>query len=210
MAHHRTLLRHLEPGEFGSAALAARKHGPDDLRDHLARALHDHVVADAHVLGGDLVGVVQRRDAYTRPTDDDRLKDGKRREHARPADRDVDVEQSRHGLLGRELERRRPARLAADDAELALQAHVVDLHHHAVDGVGQLVAAAHPRLAERRGRLDVLEPLDIRAGGEPGVAHPRQRGRLARGALGLLHPPDLVQHEVEPPARGHRRVELAQ
>ena len=52
--------------ELALAAVAPREHRPDDLRDHVAGALHDHVVADADVLELDDVLVVERRHAHDR------------------------------------------------------------------------------------------------------------------------------------------------
>ena len=53
------------------------------------------------------------------------------------------------GRGGRELPRDRPARLAADHAELALQLEVVDLHDHAVDLEVEPVAALLPGVGRR-------------------------------------------------------------
>jgi hypothetical protein len=59
---------------YGTApALAGRPSPPDDLRDHVAGALQDHPVADAHVLALDLVLVVQRRARDHDAADGDRL-----------------------------------------------------------------------------------------------------------------------------------------
>ena len=65
------------------------------------------------------------------------------------ADVDLDVEQLRDRGRGRELEGDRPARLAADDAELALQVEVVDLDDDAVDLEVEPLAALLPGEAAR-------------------------------------------------------------
>src|SRR5207237_10458807 len=52
-----TFLRHRERLRAG-AMVAGR---PDDLRDHVTGALHDHVVADTNVLAVDVLLVVQGR-----------------------------------------------------------------------------------------------------------------------------------------------------
>ena len=168
----RAALRRLERAQLVLAALAGGEDGADDLRDHLARSLHDHVVADQQALRLHLLRVVQRRHAHARPADHHRLEDRERRQRARAADRDLDVAQPRHRLLGRELVRRRPARLPPDNPELPLLADVVDLHDHAVDGVRQLVAASHPRFAERDGVVDALEAPCVRVSREAGRAQP--------------------------------------
>ncbi len=92
------------------------QHRTEDLRDHVARALHDHGVADAHVLARDLVLVVQRGARNQHAADIHRLQIGDRRERAGAADLDRDVFQHRRRLLGGEFPRGRPARLAAGDS----------------------------------------------------------------------------------------------
>ena len=67
-----------------------RHHG-NHLRDHVAGALDHHRVADADVLAGDLVLVVQRRAAHQHAADVDRLQLGDRRQRAGAADLDMDV-----------------------------------------------------------------------------------------------------------------------
>ncbi len=62
--------------------LPLRDHRADDLGDHVAGLVHDHRVADPHVLARDLVLVVQRRQPDRRAADEDRL------EHARTEWRD--------------------------------------------------------------------------------------------------------------------------
>src|SRR5205807_9084643 len=60
----RTLLRHVPwPAGFGPLLLQ----DPDNLGNHVARALDDHVVVRWHVLAGDLVFVVQRRPTHRPP-----------------------------------------------------------------------------------------------------------------------------------------------
>ena len=55
--------------------VAVRVYGnrPNDGRDHVARSLYRHVVADADVAAGDVVGVVERRLRNGHPADVDRL-----------------------------------------------------------------------------------------------------------------------------------------
>ena len=161
-AHHLAFLAHgvgaadrAFVGElvFGAAALAVGVDHADDLRDHVAGALHDHLVADAHVLARDLVLVVQRGVRHHHAADGDRLQLGDRGERAGAADLDRDVVEGGDRLLGREFVRDRPARRAADEAEAVLQREVVDLVDHAVDvvvEVGALLGAARRRMRARR------------------------------------------------------------
>ena len=91
-----------------------------DLGNHVARAAHDHRVADAHVLALDLIHVVQRGVADGGAADQHRLQARHRRQRAGAADLEFDVAQHRERLVGRELVGDRPARRALDMAEAFL------------------------------------------------------------------------------------------
>ena len=72
-------------------ALAVRPGRPDDLRDHVAGALDDHVVALADLLAVDVLLVVQRRARDRDAADLDGLEHRPRIERARAADADRDL-----------------------------------------------------------------------------------------------------------------------
>ena len=116
------------------------QHDLDHLRDHVARPLDHHRVADADVLALDIVLVVQRGPGDHDAANRDRRQLGHRRQGTRPADLDRDRLDDRLGLLGRELVGDGPARRPADEAQPLLQVDPVDLVDHAVDVVGQRVA----------------------------------------------------------------------
>ena len=107
------------------------------MRDHVAGALHQNRVADAHVLALDLVLVVQGGVGDDDAADGHRLELGDRRQRARAADVDLDRLDDRRRLLGRELVRDRPARRARDEAEPLLQREIIDLVDDAVDVVAE-------------------------------------------------------------------------
>ena len=86
------------------------EHRPDDLGDDVAGLAQDDGVAGADVLALDLVGVVQGGVLDRRAGDPGRLHHAVRRHPARAADVDPDLEQLGVDLLGRVLERDRPAR----------------------------------------------------------------------------------------------------
>ena len=119
----------------------------DDLRDHVAGALHHHGVADADVLGLDVVLVVQGRVAHHDAAHGHRLERGDRGQRAGAPDLDPDRLDHGLGLLGRELLGDRPARRAADVAEPALPVEPVDLDHDAIDLVRQLESLVSAILA---------------------------------------------------------------
>ena len=121
---------------------AQLEHRADHLGDDVARLAHDDGVARAHVLVADLVLVVQRGQADGGAAHEDRLEHRERGGLAGAADGDLDVTQDRGALLGRQLERDGPAGGLGGRAQGALHRQVVDLHHDAVDLVGQLVAGS--------------------------------------------------------------------
>ena len=111
---------------------------------------------------------------------------------ARPV-RPIDTMMSREqggALLGRELVGDRPAGRLGGRAELVPQGQVVDLHDHAVDLVGQVVAVLLPVQAVARrprrgcdsrsisgftGKPSVAQPLEGLVVGGEGRARPRPR-----------------------------------
>ena len=76
---------------FVPSAMLPRR--TDDLRDHVAGALHDHVVALADVLAVDVLLVVQRRARDRHAADLDGLEHRPRVEVARAADANADLVQ---------------------------------------------------------------------------------------------------------------------
>ena len=101
-----------------AARLAGRR--AENLRDDVAGALDDHGVADADVLAGDFVLVVQGGAGDQHTADIDALQPGDGGERAGAADLDVDLFQQGGGLLGGEFPGGGPARGAANEAQPAL------------------------------------------------------------------------------------------
>ncbi len=81
----------------------------DNLRNDIAGALHDHRVADANVLAGDFVLVVQRGVRHDDAADGDGLEARDRRQRAGAPDLNFDAAQDRRRALGREFMRRPPS-----------------------------------------------------------------------------------------------------
>ena len=144
-----------------------------------------------------------------RAGDLDRLHVGERRDPAGAADVDPDVEQLGGGLLRRVLVGDRPARCARRGAEPALQRHLVDFDHHAVDFVLDVVAVLAPVGDAFGDRVDALHPR--------GVLGHRQAPRLERpvgvvqrlGAEALGVAEAVADHPQLAP-RGDGRVLLPQ
>ena len=150
LAHHGapaagTVHGHLE---FLGVRGAQLEHGAHDLGNHVARLVHNDGVAHAHVLAAYLVDVVERgaRDGRARNAHGVELGNGS--EHAGAAHLDADVAQDRTLLLGRELERDGPAWRAGGEAKHRLAGKGVDLHHHAVDVVVEVLSVRERGSAE--------------------------------------------------------------
>src|SRR5690606_18658837 len=92
----------------------------DDLGDDVASALQDDGVADADVLAGDLVFVVQGGVAHHDAADGDGVQARDGGQGAGAADLDVDAFQHGRGLLRRELVGDGPTRASGDEAEALL------------------------------------------------------------------------------------------
>ena len=210
----------LEPHELGrsrardrgepprrQALRALGQHRPDDLGDDVAGLAHDHRVAGAHVLGPHLVLVVQRGQADGGAADEHRLQHGEGRGPAGAADRHHDVEQG-GALLGRELVGDRPPRRLGREAQLVAVGEVVDLHHHAVDLVVEVVAVLLP-VAQKADLVEASRRLDLRVDGQ---AASRRATRASRGGCvsGGLRRSRLVGPELELAAGRDRGVLLAQ
>ena len=183
---------------------------PDDLGNHVAGLLENHVIADPDVLAPDLVEVVEGCAGDRRAGDLRRGEVGHRRQRPRPPDVRDDVLDDRFDLLRRELVGDRPAGRPADDAEPVLLIEPIHLDHDAVGLVRKLVALVAPGLREGDDRLDVEPGLAIGVDGEAEGVEPVERGRLG----GDLRRASLLEELVGPgrqqPVGRNLRVLLAE
>ena len=114
-----------------------------------------------------LVLVVQRGHADRRAADEHRLEHGERRRPTGAPDRHLDVAQQGGALLGRELVGDRPARRARREPEALALGDVVELHHHAVDLVPEVVSMVLPVQAVGEHVVERGEHPDLRVDREP-------------------------------------------
>ena len=165
------------------------------------------MVADADVLPGDLVGVVERRPRDGRARELRRPQFRDRRQDARAPDLDGDRLDDRLRALRLVLVGARPAGTVRRRAQDAVKSAFVDLDDGAVD----LEAEGMPQrqeLVDRRihlvQRLHVLRPRrDGEAPGPERGDHLRMRGEsVAADAAGI------VDDDVEGTLRRHLRIEL--
>ena len=151
-----------------ASARAPLRHHAHDLGNHVARAAHDHGVADPHVLARELVHVVQRRVADRDAADEHRLQARDRRQRAGAAD----LELARPATVvvsscAGNLCATRPARRARDEAEVALPVEAVHLVDDAVDLVAERVAPrADARVVLEAARRRPSHHVDLRAGAQ--------------------------------------------
>ncbi len=185
-------------------------HGTDHVRDHLPGALDQHPVADADVLLGDVVEIVQGGVLDDDAADFDRFERGARCQHTRPPDLDLDAEQFRRHLPCRELEGDGPARVFAHEAEFRGEAQVVNLDDHAVGLVGQFVAAVGPGFRVGDGSLEVREAAGRVRDREAERFQPFQQFPLAGRDFAAFRINNLVDEQRQWAGGGDGRVELAQ
>ncbi len=188
---------------------AGRHHRPHHLGDHVPCPSDHHQVADAQVLAADLVFVVQGGVGDDRATHLHRLQHRVRSGGPGPPDVDLDVQETGGAFLGGELVGDRPAGSPGGESELLLVSERIDLHHHPVGLVVELVAALlgvdhvpfhlfqvlhRPgfRVDPQSERLQVLQGLGVGLEGRSvldvtELVHPDRQG-TRRGDLGVLLP----------------------
>ena len=171
-------------GKRHRAFRALLKHHRYHFGDHVTGAAHHHGIANAHILAVRLFLVVQRGIGHGHATHKHRLQLGHRCELAGTADLHVDAAHHGQHFLRRVLVRHRPARLAADKAELALQRDAVDLVDHAIDIEGQLVTPFGNLLVKGNQALRAL------------AHHAFFRHRQAEGVECIQHAAVAVGHGV--------------
>ena len=191
-----------------------------DLGDHVARAIDAHpvplanvrAVADRGAVGGppgDVILVVKRRVRHHDPAHGHRGEPRDGRQRAGAAHLDLNPVEAGPGDLGRELVGERPARRRGAEAKPGLQRELVHLVDDAVDVVAKRRAAL---LDIRPGGDQVVGGVadaGQRVGREPEAAQPFDRAGLGGGERRGQRPP-AIGKEMQRPARGHGRVELAQ
>ena len=182
-------------------------HRPQHLRDHVARTLDEHDVADPHVLAGDLVGVVQGRvlDHHAPHGDGPQLRH--RRQRAGAAHLDVDPLQHGGRLLGGELVRDPPARNAAHRAQPALPVQAVDLVDDAVDVVAEVGPPPRQLLVDSLQAVRALHPAGERVHGKAPVAERLERLPLGGRERGAERAPRIGE-EAQRAGGGDLRVDL--
>src|SRR5690606_34541490 len=116
-----------------------RDHRSDYFGDHVPRSPHHHLVADPNVLERDLVLVVEGGVGHVGSPDEHRLQYGVGSGGTGTANVDADVEQLGGSLLGRKLVGDGPAGGTGGETQQVLVTEVVDLHHHAIGLIRQIV-----------------------------------------------------------------------
>ena len=144
--------------EFALGAVTQIDDGAEHLGDHVAGLADHHRVTDEHTLAFDLRTVVQRRQAHRGPGDADRGHECERRHPAGSAHIDLDIDQRRLGLFRWVLVSHCPPGRSRGRTEAALLGKIVDLDHHTVDLMLDLMAALTPVLDTLPHRLQPRHP----------------------------------------------------
>ena len=180
----------------------------DHVRNHLARLLDHEHVADADVLAGDLVGVVEARPADGRAGKFHRFEVGHRRDRAAAAHLHADAGERGRGLVLLELPGDRPARTLGRGAQQPLLIEAVDLHDEAVDLEVERVKFFDEFGATLHKRVDRTKHLRTGGHREPSGHRPGEQVGLRRGAEAgrISH---AVAEEPQRPGGALPRVEQA-
>ena len=121
--------------------LAARLRDPlDDLRYDITGSLDPNLVALPNVLPRHLLAVVQGRPAHGHAADLHRSHQRDRGHHTGATDAGDDLVETGDLLARRELESESPTRMMRGGAQLLPGGQIVELDHHTVDLVADVVA----------------------------------------------------------------------
>ena len=189
------------------ALLGQRRH---HLGDHVAGPLHDDPVADAQVLAGDVLLVVEGRELDRRPADRDRLQLGEGHERPGAADVHLDVVEGR-GDGGRARTcRRSPSAAPGPTAPRRSWTSTSSIFTTAPS----MSKSTEPRRSSHASHSactssSVADDADVGVHAEARPAQPLQGGGLGRQVepLGVA---DAVDPDRQRPLGGGGRVELAQ
>jgi hypothetical protein len=184
------------------------RRGRQDLRDDVAGAQDDDVLAGTDVLADDVLLVVERGQLHRDAADVDWLEHGERVQVAEPPDVPLHVVQARDRGRGRELPGDRPAGVAPHDAEAALEREVVDLDDAAVDLEVELAAALLPGQALGDDLVLAVEQGNVVVDAQAVVLQPHQRVVVA-GEADALGDADAVAPHRQRALGGELGIELA-
>src|SRR5439155_15375843 len=178
----------------------------DDLGDDITGAVDGHACPDVDAFLVDLRLVVHGHVADGHSSHHYWLHVRDRREHAGAAHVARDVLDLGLRLLRGVLERDRPARRAGDEPQLQLLREPVDLDHHAVDLVWQLVPAALPLRVILHDLVDGIQAAAILVDAK---AHRLERVQHVPLRLGRARGIERVHEGLQVAARGHAGADLA-
>ena len=164
---------------------------------------------DAHVFAMNLVLVVQRSPGNGGAGHHHGVELGHRGENAGAAHLDGDGTQQRLLLLGRELVGRKEPRGPGRETQGVLSGKGVDLHHDAVDVIGQPVAASRGLFAEGMHLGGTGTQGDVGVHMEAGLPQPPQELPLG-GGVGGVHVGQGVHKGGKVASGRHLGVLLAQ
>ncbi|CAI8151807.1 MAG: Uncharacterised protein [Synechococcus sp. CC9902] len=194
----------------GVAGSELRQHA-NHLRDDFACLAHHDGVAQMQIQLNDPVGVVEGGAADAGAGQSHGFELRHRRDRTGAAHLNADPYQTCWGFFGWVFEGDRPAWRLLSESGFILKTQIVQLHHHAIGGVREVMALLFPAIAEVLDRHQVRSELTVRVDPEPCLLKPLQDSPLAAGLLaGGARQMQGVGEEVEPACRHHLRVQLSQ
>ena len=184
---------------LGAGALGRVEHAGHE-RDDVARAAHEHRVADAHVAGADDLLVGQRRPRHGGAADEDGLEHRGRRDLADLPDVPDDVGEHGGLLLGRELVGQRAARAVGSRARGRVGVAVGEPEHGAVEVVVEVVATGLDRLDRLLGSRRVVAMAHV------GSVEAERTQRILDVAMGAVVGVEVEGEEAQAALGDDRRV----
>ena len=192
----------------GVAGPELRQH-PHHFGNDLPGFAHHDGVAQVQIQFCDPIGVVEGGAADAGAGQGDCFEFGHGGDGTGAAHLSTNAEQTGGGFFGWVFEGDGPARGLLGEAGFVLQLQVVQLHHHAVGGIGEVMTPLLPVVAEALDGGQVFAALPVRVHAETGSVQPLQSCPLA-GGLGVTRQVQGVGEKVEPAGGHHLRIQLAQ
>ena len=164
----------------GSFGPQFRQH-PHHLRDDFSGFAHNHRVTEVQIQFGDAISVVQGGAADAGARQGHRLEFGHRRHGAGASHLHHQLQQLAGGFFRWIFQGNGPAWGLLGGARLILKTQVVELHHHAIGGVRQLMALLLPAVAEAFDSVQAIAELAVGIDAKPRLLEPLQHLPLVCG-----------------------------
>src|ERR1700733_4598857 len=181
-------------------------HHFDDLRNHIASALHRHKIADTNAQPGNLIRIVQRRPRHRGTSNQHGSQRGHRGQLPCPSHLKQHILQLRNPRPRRKFVRNRPSRSLPRKAQPPLLRREVHLDYNAIDLVAQRVSQRLCIGNKPDHRINVLHRLRVLIHTKPRSLQRIQGLRLERQKR-VSVAQQKVPIKIQPPLRHNIRLE---